>query len=108
MTHTASFIWSVLRNIMLCCILLILLLLQSCQQDIISDNPTLQLRFSHDSLLFDTVFTQMGSSTKRMMIYNPHKNALLIDRVEMKHGKSFYMNLDGENQMERYYTAWGR
>jgi hypothetical protein len=74
--------------------------LQSCQQDIISDNPTLQLRFSHDSLLFDTVFTQMGSSTKRMMVYNPHKNALLIDRVEMKHGKSFYMNLDGENQME--------
>lgn len=100
MTHTASFIWPVLRNIMLCCILLILLLLQSCQQDIISNNPTLQLRFSHDSLLFDTVFTQMGSSTKRMMVYNPHKNALLIDRVEMKHGKSFYMNLDGENQME--------
>ena len=49
----------------------------SCQEDILSDDPTLRLTFSHDSLLFDTVFTKMGSSTKRMMVYNPHNNAIL-------------------------------
>lgn len=72
----------------------------SCQQEIFSDDPSLQLEFSHDSLFFDTVFTTMGSSTKRMMVYNPNKNALLIERVEMKNGKSFFINLDGENQLE--------
>jgi hypothetical protein len=60
----------------------------------------MQLTFSQDTLLFDTVFTEMGSSTKRIMVYNPHKNALLIDCVELKNGQSFFINLDGENQVE--------
>lgn len=77
-----------------------LLALVGCQQDILSDDPTAQLTFSQDSVLFDTVFTTMGSSTKRMMVYNPNKNAVLIERVEMADGKSFYINLDGENQLE--------
>lgn len=95
-----STIWSFLwQRVTLCCFLLCMGL-AACQDNIVSDNPTLQLTFSHDSLLFDTVFTDMGSSTKRMMVYNPHKNALLIDRVEVKNGKSFFINLDGENQLE--------
>lgn len=76
------------------------LALIGCQPDILSDDPTAQLVFSQDSVLFDTVFTTMGSSTKRMMVYNPNKNAVLIDRVEMASGHSFYINLDGENQLE--------
>lgn len=76
------------------------LLLTACQQDILSDDVTMQLTFSHDSLLFDTVFTTMGSSTKRMMVYNPNQNAIMIERVEMNQGKSFFINLDGENQIE--------
>lgn len=83
-------------------ILLITLLLAliGCQPDILSNDPTAQLVFSQDSVLFDTVFTTMGSSTKQMMVYNPNKNAILIDRVEMSNGKSFFINLDGENQLE--------
>ena len=38
-----------------------------------------------------------------MMVYNPNQNALLIDRVEMANGKSFYINLDGENQLENLH-----
>ena len=68
--------------------------LASCRSDIVSDNPTLRLAFSHDSLLFDTVFTSIGSSTKQMMIYNPNRNAILIDRVEMRGGTSFFINLE--------------
>ena len=72
----------------------------ACQQDVVSSDAAMQLTFSHDSLLFDTVFTEMGSSTKRMMVYNDNPNALLIDRVEMKNGEVFFINLDGENQLE--------
>ena len=78
----------------------LLLALVGCQPDILSNDPTAQLAFSQDSVLFDTVFTTMGSSTKQMMVYNPNKNAILIDRVEMSNGKSFFINLDGENQLE--------
>ena len=75
-------------------------LLSACESEILTDDPANKLSFSHDTVLFDTVFTSMGSSTKRVMVYNPNKKALLIDRVEISRGKSFYINLDGENQME--------
>lgn len=100
MTRRLLHIVSAWRTIALLSWLLIACLLTSCQQEILSSDPTLQLRFSRDSLLFDTVFTQMGTSTKRMMVYNPNKNALFINRVEMKQGSHFFINLDGENQLE--------
>ena len=92
---------TLLRRIILFSILLCIGL-ASCQEDIVSDNPTLRLSFSHDSLLFDTVFTTIGSSTRKMMIYNPNRNAILIDRVEMRGGKSFFINLDGEIKFNEY------
>ena len=73
----------------------------ACQQGIISDDPTLRLTFSHDTVLFDTVFTTMGSSTKQVMVYNPNKNAIHIDQVSMREGKYFKINLDGENNPEQ-------
>ena len=77
--------------------LFVLLGMVACRQDIVSDDPTLKLQFSHDTVLFDTVFTTMGSSTKRVMVYNPHENALCIEQVSMQDGKYFRINLDGEN-----------
>ena len=71
--------------------------LTACQPDILSDDPNLRLSFSKDTLLFDTVFTTMGSSTRTIMVYNPNKNAVNIERVSMKDGNNFRINLDGEN-----------
>ena len=82
-------------------ILLLLFGLISCREGIISSDPTLKLRFSHDTLLFDTVFTTIGSSTKRVMVYNPNKNAVSIQQVSMREGKHFHINLDGENNMDQ-------
>lgn len=73
----------------------------ACQQNIVSDDPLLQLDFSHDTVLFDTVFTSMGSSTKRVMVYNPNKHAICIDQVSMREGKHFQINLDGENNLDQ-------
>lgn len=81
-------------------VILILVGLVSCQHDILSSDPGLQLLFSHDTVAFDTVFTKMGSSTKRVMVYNPNKHALNIEQVSMRDGKYFHINLDGENNME--------
>lgn len=80
---------------------MMLCLLSSCREDIVSQDANLRLSFSHDTVLFDTVFTTMGSSTKRVMVYNPNKNALNIDQVQMREGKYFQINLDGENKIDQ-------
>lgn len=84
-------------------ILLLVLGLVSCKQNIVSDDPSMRLRFSHDSLLFDTVFTDMGSSTRRMMVYNPNANAIHISRITMQDGRHFHVNIDGENRIDRLH-----
>jgi hypothetical protein len=81
-------------------LLMAMLQLFACQENTISDDPTLQLAFSHDTMLFDTVFTAMGSSTRKIMVYNPNKNAVNIEQVSMKNGNYFHINLDGENKIE--------
>ena len=42
----------------------------------------------------------MGSSTHRVMVYNPNANAVNIDQVSIQHGDYFYINLDGENNID--------
>ena len=81
-------------------ILLLSICFVACRESIVSSDPNMQLDFSHDTLLFDTVFTTMGSSTKQVMVYNPNKNALNIRQVQMRDGKYFQINLDGENEIE--------
>ena len=85
-------------------ILLLLLGLVSCKQDIVSYDPTMHLLFSHDSVAFDTVFTTMGSSTRRIMVYNPNANAMVISQVSMRDGRYFHINLDGENNPDNLHN----
>lgn len=72
--------------------------LAGCKEDQLSHDPELRLRFSIDSVNFDTVFTTMGSSTRRVMVYNDNKNALLIHNVNWS-DQRFQLNLDGENNI---------
>ena len=53
--------------------------------------------FSTDTLLFDTVFTTLGSTTQQFKIYNPDSKTIIVQEVELMGGKSspFRVNLDG-------------
>lgn len=55
------------------------------------------LEFSVDTLIFDTVFTTIGSTTHQFKIYNKEKGEVTIEEVELMGGTSspFRMNLDG-------------
>lgn len=55
------------------------------------------LTFSIDTLVFDTVFTTIGSTTKSFKIYNPESKTVQIDEVELMGGENspFRINLDG-------------
>ena len=56
------------------------------------------LTFSADTLQFDTVFTTIGSSTKRFTVYNENKENLRIANVAFASGgtSGFRLNLDGQ------------
>lgn len=55
------------------------------------------LAFSRDTVVFDTVFTTIGSTTKYFKIYNFQSKALKISNVQLMGGSAskFKLNLDG-------------
>lgn len=57
------------------------------------------LSFSTDTVLFDTIFTTIGSTTKRFKIYNKDNSKLKIDEIELMGGvdSPFRINIDGES-----------
>lgn len=67
----------------------------SCKKD--KDFTKNHLDFSADTLLFDTIFTTVGSTTKRFKIYNNNIGAIRIDEIELMGGESspFRINFDG-------------
>ncbi|MDD2984312.1 MAG: right-handed parallel beta-helix repeat-containing protein [Crocinitomicaceae bacterium] len=55
------------------------------------------LTFSVDTVLFDTVFTTLGSTTEQFKIYNNEKKIVNIEEVELMGGVNspFRINIDG-------------
>lgn len=55
------------------------------------------LSFSQDTVIFDTVFTTIGSVTKRFKIYNNDSKTLKIDQITLLGGanSNFRINVDG-------------
>ncbi|MFM2037895.1 MAG: hypothetical protein RL432_834 [Bacteroidota bacterium] len=53
--------------------------------------------FSKDTVVFDTVFTTVGSTTQQFKIYNPSNKAVKIEEIELMGGANspFRMNVDG-------------
>lgn len=58
------------------------------EEEIIDFDFTNGLEFSTDTVLFDTVFTGAGSSTKRLKIFNPNHNALIISSIKVGGGNA--------------------
>lgn len=55
------------------------------------------LAFSADTVVFDTVFTTIGSTTKLFKIYNNDKRTIKIEQIELMGGESspYRLNVDG-------------
>ena len=78
---------------------------QACKKNNqINPDASLKLSFSTDTLLFDTVFTSLGSATHQLRIYNPNSDDLKISSIRLLGGESspYRLNLDGENNIEFY------
>ncbi len=79
-------------------IFLISLIFYSCQKDeVISTEPSYKLAFSTDTVLFDTVFTTVGSSTKYLKVYNRNDQKISISNILLAEGNQsqYRINIDG-------------
>ncbi|MBD5231795.1 MAG: hypothetical protein HDS66_06560 [Bacteroidales bacterium] len=79
----------ILGAIMLCAI-------PSCIEDGFTTSPSDVLTFSTDTLNFDTIFTDLGTPTARLKVFNRAKKSVSISSISMKEpGSMFAMNVDG-------------
>ncbi|MDD3320497.1 MAG: right-handed parallel beta-helix repeat-containing protein [Paludibacter sp.] len=69
----------------------------SCNDEQFTTNPNDVLEFSTDSLTFDTVFTTIGSTTAKILVYNNNKSSLNISEIKLSGGalSNFKVNVDG-------------
>lgn len=77
--------------------LAILAAIVGCRKDVFTTNAGDQLEFSKDTVLFDTVFTTVGSATRRFTIRNPHDKSIKISKINLASGSAsnFRINIDG-------------
>lgn len=67
--------------------------------EVIATDPGIELRFSTDTVMFDTILTEVQSITRRVRIFNPSENALLINRLGLATANSpFLLTVNGVKQ----------
>lgn len=84
----------------------IVIALFSCEDEGYLNSPDAQLKFSLDTITFDTIFTTIGSTTQRFTVHNPYNENILISRIRLSGGdfSSFRLNINGEVGNEVYET----
>lgn len=69
----------------------------SCRKEAFNESPTAVLNFSVDTVYFDTVFTTLGSVTKRFLVHNKGNQPVKISNISLGggQGSAFRLNIDG-------------
>ena len=78
--------------------ILICLGLSACRKDFFADSGPGRLSFSNDSILFDTVFSSIGSSTQKFIVYNNNSNPVMIESIRLAQDNPsdvYRINVDG-------------
>jgi hypothetical protein len=72
------------------------------KDEIVNTDSSFKLRFSTDTLLFDTTFTGIGSATKTVKIFNDSNQPVEISKIKIRgeQGIHFTLNVDGINGTE--------
>ena len=80
----------------------VLLFWSSCRNDFEFSPSTGNLEFARDTIYLDTVFSNIGSSTYNLKVYNRSNDDIVIPTIQLENGtSSFYrMNVDGETGLE--------
>ena len=96
---TSAFIYCMKRTLYPISILLLCIstLLVSCIDDSFSTSPNDVLEFSADTISLDTIFTNEGTATRALKVYNRNNKSLNISSITLGKGGSsgFIVNVDG-------------
>lgn len=74
---------------------LLLANLSSCKKDELLEDSSVKLRFSTDTLLYDTVFATIGSVTMNLRVYNDNDRPIKISTIKLASGTNFRINVNG-------------
>jgi hypothetical protein len=71
--------------------------ISSCKKDTFLTDTNVKLNFSEDTLIFDTVFTSVGSATEVFLVYNSNNRPINISSIKIAGGanSNFRLNVDG-------------
>jgi len=77
--------------------LVVIILFSACKKPENYFEGGAKLSFSIDTLVFDTVFTTVGSITKRIKVYNTLTEDLIIDHINLagQENSPYRLNIDG-------------
>ena len=86
-----------MKRVYLIFIAFLVLISFSCRKDDITTDSSAQLSFSTDTLVIDTVFSTLGSTTKRLLVYNRNNSKVNISSISLDGGagSQFRINVDG-------------
>jgi hypothetical protein len=78
------------------------LLFFSCEKENFITTGGAKLAFSLDTLMFDTIFTSIGSTTQSFRVINPHNQAIQVSSIKLAGGdhSPYRLNIDGEMRNE--------
>lgn len=74
-----------MKNLLIICTLFLAFMACRPEEEIISDGPV-YLRPEKDTVRFDTLFTSEQSFTKRIKLYNPAGETVLLERIGLQKG----------------------
>lgn len=78
-------------------LLIFIFSIASCRKDFSTLASVGKLEFSKDTVFLDTVFTNIGSSTYNLKVYNRSSNAITIPSIALENGNNsnYRLNIDG-------------
>ena len=84
--------------ILVLCTLAICLNFVNCRKQNLLTSSSSRLDFSNDTILFDTIFTTIGSTTKYFKIYNNNNGKINVSSIQLANGTNspFRINVNGD------------
>ncbi len=79
-------------------ILFLVVIWSSCRKDFDYAPSSGNLEFSKDTVFLDTIFTNIGSSTRSLIVHNRNRDPIEISSIRLGNGQNsrYRLNVDGE------------
>jgi hypothetical protein len=86
-----------MRTFLAFSLFLVLIVVSSCRKDFSTIPSFGKLEFSKDTVFLDTIFTNIGSATYKLKVYNRGNKAITIPKISLENGTSsnYRLNVDG-------------